>query len=774
MADANLNVKVGSTGIEQTNAGLEKLVRTSGAVEAAAKRVGISTAEMQARIDAASASSKKLADSQNAALPYGIQFTKAQQSVANSLEDQIAKFSLNGRAYAQYIALRKAGVSADTEAGQKISQLSGLAYDMEQKFDKANSTTRNFADTLTKRFVVGFLITQLRQVVQQIASMNAELARTGDIAQRFGASSASVQGGIGAAGSFGISPSAFLDAYAQLNASIAQAKRGTGDLYSLFKLNGVQIKDQQSNFLAIADLVANAKDNYGKIQVLQAAGLPSSEAWVRLMEQGSSALKDLIAGFPKLSDAELEAAKILDRQFNEAFANIERYGKQAFVGISETIKGILASDLQDILAVINAAKWVIEKTGSLPGIPTPFGIVPKGVFSAPSNISLPNASKLNSANGPSNSELGSFFQGAFRPGAFGNYKVTKTPQDSILELQRVNQQISAMGNLATADQLATQKRNELNIANQQGLKLAPSIVEAIVNETRLQKEAADGSARLQFGLGTEADIRKQILAAIPPQVRAEAELTQAYQIQTEQLRMRNEIAQAALPGLKQLELSSKDVRTQLDTLGQGLVNGITNPLVDLASGATKAGDAFKQMGLNIIRSIEQMIVNMTIAAPIARGLLSVFAPFLPAGATGGVSGGVGIGLGTTSTLYANGGVQSGAGISAFSNSIVDRPTIFPFAKGIGLMGEAGAEAIMPLTRIGGKLGVRAEGGNSSNISVNIGTIALPQDPNGNDPSGSIRAAAVSKALEGTVRSIVKDEMVRGQRPGGMLNRSAAV
>lgn len=90
------------------------------------------------------------------------------------------------------------------------------------------------------------------------------------------------------------------------------------------------------------------------------------------------------------------------------------------------------------------------------------------------------------------------------------------------------------------------------------------------------------------------------------------------------------------------------------------------------------------------------------------------------------------------------------------------------------MGEAGAEAIMPLTRIGGKLGVLAEGGNSSNISVNIGTIALPQDPNGNDPSGSIRAQAVSKAIEGTVRNIVKDEMVRGQRPGGMLNRSAAV
>jgi hypothetical protein len=38
--------------------------------------------------------------------------------------------------------------------------------------------------------------------------------------------------------------------------------------------------------------------------------------------------------------------------------------------------------------------------------------------------------------------------------------------------------------------------------------------------------------------------------------------------------------------------------------------------------------------------------------------------------------------------------------------IVSRPTLFPFARGIGLMGEAGPEAILPLRRgRGGRLGV---------------------------------------------------------------------
>jgi phage-related minor tail protein len=55
---------------------------------------------------------------------------------------------------------------------------------------------------------------------------------------------------------------------------------------------------------------------------------------------------------------------------------------------------------------------------------------------------------------------------------------------------------------------------------------------------------------------------------------------------------------------------------------------------------------------------------------------------------------------------------------AFTNQIVDTPTLFKFAKGTGLMGEAGPEAIMPLKRDGsGNLGVRAQP-NNVNVVVN--------------------------------------------------------
>ena len=57
--------------------------------------------------------------------------------------------------------------------------------------------------------------------------------------------------------------------------------------------------------------------------------------------------------------------------------------------------------------------------------------------------------------------------------------------------------------------------------------------------------------------------------------------------------------------------------------------------------------------------------------------------------------------------YYNSGMGEGrrpfASGGAFSNSVVMGPTSFP----MGLMGEAGPEAVMPLANVGGQMGVRA-------------------------------------------------------------------
>ncbi len=62
--------------------------------------------------------------------------------------------------------------------------------------------------------------------------------------------------------------------------------------------------------------------------------------------------------------------------------------------------------------------------------------------------------------------------------------------------------------------------------------------------------------------------------------------------------------------------------------------------------------------------------------------------------------------------FSKGGVVENGKVTPFAiGGIVNRPTIFPMASGFGLMGEAGPEAILPLTRTsGGDLGVKASTG----------------------------------------------------------------
>ena len=102
------------------------------------------------------------------------------------------------------------------------------------------------------------------------------------------------------------------------------------------------------------------------------------------------------------------------------------------------------------------------------------------------------------------------------------------------------------------------------------------------------------------------------------------------------------------------------------------------------------------------------------------------------------------------------GIQAFAKGGTFTNSVVSSPTLFKFAKGTGLMGEAGPEAIMPLTRSSdGSLGVRAEG-TGSNVQVVInnssGTSASASetvDSKGNRrievTIGEMAAAEISKS-----------------------------
>tara|TARA_Y100000310_G_scaffold324866_2_gene387345 strand:- start:10746 stop:12854 length:2109 start_codon:yes stop_codon:yes gene_type:complete len=116
------------------------------------------------------------------------------------------------------------------------------------------------------------------------------------------------------------------------------------------------------------------------------------------------------------------------------------------------------------------------------------------------------------------------------------------------------------------------------------------------------------------------------------------------------------------------------------------------------------GDAITDAALNGADSLEGLIDALRRAA--------FEAAFLGTGPLASIfGGGVEGGLWGQLTGSAKGNVFSGGRIRAFARGgVISGPTVFPMTNGTGLMGEAGPEAIMPLSRdASGNLGVKSQG-----------------------------------------------------------------
>ena len=185
----------------------------------------------------------------------------------------------------------------------------------------------------------------------------------------------------------------------------------------------------------------------------------------------------------------------------------------------------------------------------------------------------------------------------------------------------------------------------------------------------------------------------------------------------------------------------------------GLVSNISEAL---------AGNVvdWRNWGSSILQEVSKILMN----AAIVNGLKSL------SGTMSGVGGWIGSVGDWLSGAVANakGGVYTSANLSAYSNTIVDTPTYFAFAKGAGLMGEAGPEAIMPLTRAAdGSLGVRAIG----NVSGGGGFVYSPvyhisiQNKGSNGEIDTQSARGLVDLIDSRVVSIMQSS----RRDGGLCS-----
>jgi lambda family phage tail tape measure protein len=158
--------------------------------------------------------------------------------------------------------------------------------------------------------------------------------------------------------------------------------------------------------------------------------------------------------------------------------------------------------------------------------------------------------------------------------------------------------------------------------------------------------------------------------------------------------------------------------------------------------------SFKEFTASVLADIAKIIIQKSIA-----------------GIAGSIFGGGGM---FSFNAAARGAVYGGSGVLMSKNgNVFDGPTLHGYAGGIGMLGEAGPEAVMPLKRLSnGRLGVAAEGSSSGgDIHVSIGDIIVQ---GGKDPESTGQQVA-NKLAEQFTRGIVRQELQKAKQTGGLLN-----
>ena len=198
---------------------------------------------------------------------------------------------------------------------------------------------------------------------------------------------------------------------------------------------------------------------------------------------------------------------------------------------------------------------------------------------------------------------------------------------------------------------------------------------------------------------------------------------------------------------KKLEEAEKKVQA----VSKSLASETVGALKSIVNGTKTASEAFRDMALNII----QQIMDILIWQPLITSLTNSISGSI----SGAQSGGGALG-GIVSSIFGfqKGGAFSSGNVIPFANGgVVGSPTYFGMSGGrTGLMGEAGPEAIMPLKRgAGGKLGV--EGGGNVTVHQTFNFSA-----NGDESVKKIIAQAAPKIAQMTEAKIINSRQRGGQ------------
>lgn len=245
----------------------------------------------------------------------------------------------------------------------------------------------------------------------------------------------------------------------------------------------------------------------------------------------------------------------------------------------------------------------------------------------------------------------------------------------------------------------------------------------------------------------------------------EKELAALRKYYAEEDKLRGDWKAGAVAGWNEYLDAATNTYDAVKNVASSTLTGLSNMLTELMTTGTASVKEFGKSMLKMILEItNQLIVAYTVQA--AMGWIS-------GGSKGGSTpGGSYANAAAGLTFNAKGGVYDSPGLSKYVNGVYDSPQYFTFqgaskfAKG-GVFAEAGAEAIMPLTRdSAGRLGVRAQGGGgmapviNTTVNVDAGGSATVQSSSSGDAMGR----ALADEMQNAALQVVQKHL----KPGGMI------
>lgn len=222
----------------------------------------------------------------------------------------------------------------------------------------------------------------------------------------------------------------------------------------------------------------------------------------------------------------------------------------------------------------------------------------------------------------------------------------------------------------------------------------------------------------------------------------------------EAFRMQNEMTTVSLG--TQLTGALRDVTKDFNELQGKSILGVVDGFLQAAVRGDDFGQTLRRLGEDIVYTTLKMVILQQLtrmlggAFGIGGGGASFIGGFFASAGMSGLGG----------FAFANGGVFHKFALGG----VVSRPTIFPMANGMGLMGENGDEAVMPLARDPqGRLGVRVNGGagTAPSIVVNVE----------NQTATPIRAEQTSVDFNEQFNQAVVGIILKDQATNGPITRN---